>query len=65
MEITKESNDHSLNGEAESLGTKLRLTVNDCAVTLNFPPETESSVLPEIKRMMLSGQSNGQSNIQR
>jgi hypothetical protein len=38
--------------------TKIRVTLNDCAVTLNFPSKPQGSAITEVKRMMLSGQGN-------
>jgi hypothetical protein len=33
----------------------LRLTVDDCTVTLNFSPKTQDTLMTEVKRMILSG----------
>jgi hypothetical protein len=58
MEKVKEASNHSLNAERETSDMRLCLTIEDCAVTLNFPSKPQDSIITEIKRMMLSGQSN-------
>jgi hypothetical protein len=38
-------------------GQKLKLTVDECLVTLNFPPKAQGVIMTEVKRMILSGHS--------
>jgi hypothetical protein len=44
--------------EAGANNRKIRVAVNDCVVTLNFPAKPQASAITEVKRMMLSGQGN-------
>lgn len=56
-ELKNHSQPNPPNEETDS--KKLHLTVNDCAVTLNFQLKAkDSSVISEIKRILVSGVSH-------
>jgi len=50
----KEKQIHSVQPNKKSNIKKLRMMVDDCTVTLNFPSKAQDSVMTEIKRMILS-----------
>jgi hypothetical protein len=61
VEKTKRPDNHPFDAETETNDMKLRVIVDDYAVTLNFPSEPQSpAIMTEVKRMMLSGQANAQ-----
>jgi len=48
-------NEQAINIEKSADNMQIHVVVNGCKVKLNFPLESESSTINDVKRMMLGG----------